>query len=60
MGQHKFNPNCQLAKEGKLPPKKPKISKRRMEQLVLDYIRSHPDEIVINEETEDYHGTAQS
>ena len=21
MGQHKYNPNCQLAKEGKLPPK---------------------------------------
>ena len=28
MGQHKYNPNCQLAKEGKLPPKPKKMSKR--------------------------------
>ena len=33
MGQHKYNPNCQLAKEGKLPPKPKKMSKREAERL---------------------------
>ena len=34
MGQHKNNPNCQLAKEGKLPPKPKKMSKREAERLM--------------------------
>lgn len=34
MGQHKYNPNCQLAKEGKLPPKPKKMSKREQERLL--------------------------
>lgn len=34
MGQHKYNPNCQLAKEGKLPPKPKKMSKRERERLL--------------------------
>ena len=34
MGQHKYNPNCQLAKEGKLPPKPPKMSKRERDRLL--------------------------
>lgn len=33
MGQHKHNPNCQLAKEGKLPPKPQKMSKRESKRL---------------------------
>ena len=33
MGQHKHNPNCQLAREGKLPPKPQKMSKRESERL---------------------------
>lgn len=33
MGQHKYNPNCQLAREGKLPPKPKKMSKRHLERL---------------------------
>ena len=32
MGQHKHNPNCQLAREGKLPPKPQKMSKREAER----------------------------
>ena len=32
MGQHKYNPNCQLAMEGKLPPKPPKMSKRQLKR----------------------------
>lgn len=32
MGQHKHNPNCQLAREGKLPPKPNKMSKREQER----------------------------
>lgn len=38
MGQHKYNPNCQLAKEGKLPPKPKKMSKREWERLMREYI----------------------
>lgn len=42
MGQHKHNPNVQLAKEGKLPPKPIKIGKReqrrRLERLVRQKI----------------------
>lgn len=34
MGQHKYNPNCHLAKEGKLPPKPKKMSKRESERLL--------------------------
>lgn len=34
MGQHKYNPNCQLAREGKLPPKPKKMGKRERERLM--------------------------
>jgi hypothetical protein len=33
MGQHKHNPNCQLAREGKLPQKPERMSKRESERL---------------------------
>jgi hypothetical protein len=43
MGQHKYNPNVQLVKEGKLPPKKPKMGKRERERFIkevtLRYLR---------------------
>ena len=39
MGQHKHNPNCQLAMEGKLPPKPKKMSKREQERLLYAMIR---------------------
>ena len=32
MGQHKHNPNCKLAKEGKLPPKQRRKVKRETER----------------------------
>jgi hypothetical protein len=38
VGQHKHNPTVQLAKEGKLPPKKPKMGKRECERTVMDHI----------------------
>ena len=34
MGQHKYNPNCQLALEGKLPPKPKKMGRREAERLM--------------------------
>ena len=34
MGQHKYNPNCQLAREGKLPPKPKKMGKRESKRLL--------------------------
>lgn len=39
MGQHKYNPNCQLAREGKLPPKPKKMSKRQRDRLLMAMIR---------------------
>lgn len=39
MGQHKHNPNCQLARDGKLPPKPNKLSKREHERLLYAMIR---------------------
>ena len=39
MGQHKYNPTAQAAKEGKLPPKPPKISKREQERQMYRIIR---------------------
>lgn len=40
MGQHKYNPNCALAKEGKLPPKPEKISKREQERQIYQMIEN--------------------
>jgi len=40
MGQHKSNPNCQLAKDGKLPPKKEKLTKREMERRMQAAVHS--------------------
>lgn len=34
MGQHKYNPKCQLAREGKLPPEPKKLSKREIDRLL--------------------------
>ncbi len=45
MGQAKCNPNVQLAKEGKLPPKPKKMYKReqerKFEEMVAAYMASH-------------------
>jgi hypothetical protein len=38
MGQHKYNPNCQLAKEGKLPPKPKNMSKREIDRMLMNTI----------------------
>lgn len=35
MGQHKYNPTAIAAKEGKLPPKPKKLSKRESEVLLM-------------------------
>ena len=35
MGEHKYNPTAIAAREGKLPPKKQKMSKREREHLIL-------------------------
>ena len=34
MGQHKYNPNVQLAKEGKLPARKTRLSRKELYYLV--------------------------
>lgn len=39
MGQHKYNPNCQLAKDGKLQQGPKKLSKREQERLLYAMIR---------------------
>ena len=35
MGEHKHNPNCQFAKEGKLPPKPKGISKKAQRRQLM-------------------------
>ena len=40
MGQHKYNPNCQLAKEGKLPPKPKNMSKREIERRLYEIAKT--------------------
>lgn len=37
MSESKYNPNCKLAKEGKLPPKKRPMSKKQTKALVAAY-----------------------
>ena len=44
MSEHKYNPNCVLAKEGKLPPKSPKKSKLEVERELYDLVKSKLDE----------------
>ena len=39
MGQHKYNPNCELAKKGLLPPKMKKMGKRESDRLLMRKIR---------------------
>lgn len=39
MGQHKTNPNVQLAKEGNLLPKKRPMGKRAAQRLMYEYIK---------------------
>lgn len=34
MGEHKRNPNCELAKQGKLPPKPKNMSKVEMRKWI--------------------------
>ena len=36
MGQHKYNPNCQLAREGKLPPKPKKMGKTKVLEVCME------------------------
>ena len=38
MGEHKYNLNCQLAKEGKLPPKPKGISKRAQRRQLMQMV----------------------
>ena len=38
MGEHKYNPNCQLAKEGKLPPKPNRMSKREERRQLMQIV----------------------
>lgn len=41
MGQHKHNPTAQLAKEGKLPPKEPQMSKRESERIMMARVQNY-------------------
>lgn len=44
MGEHKYNPNCIKAKNGELPPKPPKRSKREVERELYALVKSKLDE----------------
>jgi len=41
MGHHKTNPTAIAAKEGKLPPKPPKKSKRQIERELQAMVMAH-------------------
>ena len=41
MGQHKYNETAKLAKEGKLPPKPIKKSKRELEREFYRYMQEY-------------------
>lgn len=41
MGEHKHNPNCELAKSGQLPPKPKKMSKRERDRWLMSEIKKH-------------------
>lgn len=40
LGAHKHNVTAQLAKEGKLPPKPARMSKKEMERLLMSEVYS--------------------
>lgn len=40
MGQHKFNPTAQAAKEGKLPPKPPRMSAEEIRSRLLGAVEA--------------------
>lgn len=39
MGQHKYNPIAKLAREGTLPPKPPKKSKKAVEREICRHLK---------------------
>lgn len=39
MGQHKYNPTAQAAKNGELPPKKKPMSKRKRDAILRKQIQ---------------------
>ena len=40
MGQHKYNPTAIAAKEGKIPPKPPKLSKKQRDFMVFNAVEN--------------------
>lgn len=44
MSEHKHNPNCIKAKNGELPPKPPKRSKREFERELYSLVKAKLDE----------------
>jgi len=46
MGQHKYNPTAIAAKEGKLPPKEKKLSKRERDILLHNAVENAMRKVV--------------
>ena len=40
MGQHKYNPTAQAAKEGKLPPKPAPMSRAELRRQMISFIQA--------------------
>ena len=71
MGQHKHNPTAILAKEGKLPPKEPKMGKPERRRFLREMMRQELIKMAMEskaqpkeaegqpEETEDKAGAAE-
>ena len=47
MGQHKHNPTAIAAKNGELPPKRPKMTKREKERILYSEIEAKMFELFI-------------
>lgn len=53
MGQHKHNPTAIAAKNGELPPKPPKMTKREKERIIYSEIEAKMCEYFLKRLTEE-------
>lgn len=50
MGQHKYNPTAIAAKEGRIPPKPPKLSKAEKERAIYEALARAMQERLMKKE----------
>jgi hypothetical protein len=60
MGQHKHNPTAIAAKNGELPPKPPKMTKREKERIIYSEIEAKMWEYFIKRLTSEERGESDA